>query len=113
MESSESIGGNRTRASQKAEQEMTRRKAESPKPKARRLARACGLTAIVLVATLHPFAQTPASSKTRQHVTALASERLEGRLAGSNGERLASAYLVSRLRRIGAKPLPVATHLLI
>ena len=92
---------------------MTRPKAESLKPKARRLARACGLTAIVLVATLHPSAQAPASSKTRQHVTALASERLEGRLVGSNGERLASEYLVSQLRRIGAKPLPGATDFLL
>ena len=38
--------------------------------------------------------------------TALASERLEGRLVGSNGEQLASDYLVSQLRRIGARPLP-------
>ena len=45
-------------------------------------------------------------SRTKPHVEALASERLEGRLAGSNGERLASNYIVWQLRRIGAKPLP-------
>ena len=59
---------------------------------------------IVVVATtagLH--AQT---SKTRAYVETLASPRLEGRLAGSNGERLASDYIVSELRKIGAKPLP-------
>lgn len=47
-----------------------------------------------------------AQSKTRAHVETLASPRLEGRLAGSNGERLASEYLVSELQKVGAKPLP-------
>src|SRR5262245_52297311 len=47
-----------------------------------------------------------AQSKTRAHVETLASPRLEGRLAGSNGEQLASDYLVSELQKIGAKPLP-------
>ena len=42
-----------------------------------------------------------ASSKTRPHVVALASDRLEGRLTGSAGERLAADYLVSELQRIG------------
>ena len=37
--------------------------------------------------------QTP--SKTRATVEALASERFEGRLAGSNGERLAGDYIAS------------------
>jgi hypothetical protein len=49
------------------------------------------------------FAQT---SKTRAHVEALASPRLEGRLAGSNGEKLAGEYIAAELRKIGAKPLP-------
>jgi Peptidase family M28/PA domain/PDZ domain len=47
-----------------------------------------------------------APSKTRAHVEALASPRLEGRLTGSAGEQLASDYLVSELRKMGAKPLP-------
>ncbi len=47
-----------------------------------------------------------APSTTRAHVEALASERFEGRLAGSNGERLAGDYIASQLRAIGAKPLP-------
>jgi Zn-dependent M28 family amino/carboxypeptidase len=46
------------------------------------------------------------SSTTRKHVETLASEKLEGRLTGSAGERLAGDYLVSELKRIGAKPLP-------
>ena len=45
-------------------------------------------------------------SKTRAHVQALASEKLEGRLAGSAGERLAGDYLAAELQKIGAKPLP-------
>jgi hypothetical protein len=50
-------------------------------------------------------AQAP-SFKTRAHVEALASPRLEGRLTGSAGERLAGDYLVSELQKMGAKPLP-------
>jgi hypothetical protein len=53
-------------------------------------------------------AQSATASRTRSHVTALASEQLEGRLAGSNGERLAADYLVAQLKRIGARPLPGA-----
>jgi hypothetical protein len=53
-------------------------------------------------------AQSSAAPRTRPHVEALASERLEGRLAGTKGERLAADYLVSQLQRIGARPLPGA-----
>ena len=57
--------------------------------------------------------QSPATaSRTREHVTTLASPRLEGRLVGSNGERLASEYLVAELKRIGARPLPGASDFL-
>jgi hypothetical protein len=69
-------------------------------------------TAIISAAGFQSRAQAPSTSKTRPHVTALASERFEGRLTGSNGERLASEYLVSQLRRIGAKPLPGAADFL-
>src|SRR5258707_15641328 len=69
--------------------------------------------AVAVVAALQLFAQAPATSKTRQHVSTLASERLEGRLVGSNGERLASDYLISQLRGIGAKPLPGASDFLL
>ena len=57
------------------------------------------------------YAQAPAAtpSRTRAHVTMLASDQLEGRLSGSAGERLASDYIVSQLQRIGAKPLPGQT----
>jgi Zn-dependent M28 family amino/carboxypeptidase len=68
-----------------------------------RTARSAGsaLIAVALAAGLHAQA-----SHTRSHVETLASSRLEGRLAGSNGERLASDYLVAELQKIGAKPLP-------
>ena len=56
---------------------------------------------IVGVAVLD--AQNP---QTRAYVETLASPRFEGRLAGSNGERLAADYIVSELQKIGAKPLP-------
>ena len=52
---------------------------------------------------------TAAAPPTKAHVAALASEALEGRLAGSPGERLAAEYLVSQLKRIGARPLPGRT----
>ena len=53
--------------------------------------------------------QAPATtSRTRAHVVALASDRLEGRLTGTNGEKLAADYLVAQLQRLGAKPLPGA-----
>ena len=51
------------------------------------------------------FAQA-AASKTKADVTALASDRMEGRLTGTAGERAAGDYIISELRRIGAKPLP-------
>jgi hypothetical protein len=73
------------------------------------LFRRFSLVAALLVAfATHPAGQTApaATSGTRPHVVALASDRLEGRLTGSKGERLASEYLISQLKRIGARPLP-------
>lgn len=57
------------------------------------------------------YAQAPASlaARTKAHVTALASDQLEGRLSGSTGEQRASEYIVKELQRIGAKPLPGQT----
>jgi hypothetical protein len=60
-----------------------------------------------------PIVAQQAPSKTRAHVEALASERFEGRLAGSNGERLASNYIAAQLKKIGAKPLPGHTDFLL
>jgi Zn-dependent M28 family amino/carboxypeptidase len=65
------------------------------------------LIVIAIAAGLHAQA-----SKTRAYVETLASSRLEGRLAGSNGERLAGDYIAAELQKIGAKPLPGQTSLL-
>ena len=65
------------------------------------------LGSMALVASLLE-AQAPSTtaSRTRQLVTTLASDQMEGRLSGSAGEQRASDYIVSQLERIGAKPLP-------
>ncbi|MEQ8820713.1 MAG: M20/M25/M40 family metallo-hydrolase [Sumerlaeia bacterium] len=49
----------------------------------------------------------------RDHVEFLASEGLEGRLTGSEGERLASEYLAAHLKLLGAQPLPDEDDLLV
>ena len=59
----------------------------------------------IVVAAAAAHAQS-ATSRTRAHVEVLASEKLEGRQAGSRGERLAAEYIARELTRIGAKPLP-------
>jgi hypothetical protein len=51
-------------------------------------------------------AQSSTTSAVRQHIETLASDKLDGRMTGSNGERLAAEYIVSQLEKIGAKPLP-------
>jgi hypothetical protein len=70
-------------------------------------------TAVLLLASANAasslYAQTAAPaqpSAARVHVEALASPKLEGRLTGSTGERLAAEYIASQLTRIGARPLP-------
>ena len=52
---------------------------------------------------------TSTASKTRTHVQTLASDKLEGRMAGSEGEKLAADYIAGELTRIDAKPLPGMT----
>ena len=68
--------------------------------KARKIVIVSAIFALSAIAALS--SQTP----TRVYVETLASPRLEGRLAGSNGEKLASDYIRSELQKIGAKPLP-------
>jgi Zn-dependent M28 family amino/carboxypeptidase len=59
---------------------------------------------LLLVASSLPLAQV--GSRTRERVEFLASDLLDGREAGSAGERLAGDYIASELVRLGAKPLP-------
>jgi len=57
-----------------------------------------------------PQAQTTSlQSRARTHVETLASDKFEGRLTGSPGEKLAADYIISELKRMGAKPLPGMT----
>jgi Zn-dependent M28 family amino/carboxypeptidase len=55
------------------------------------------------------YSQTATASKTRAHVETLASPKFEGRLTGTNGEKLAGDYLIAELRKLGARPLPGTT----
>jgi len=59
-----------------------------------------------LVDAPHAQTATAVQSRTRTHVETLASDKFEGRLTGSPGEKLAADYLISELKRLGAKPLP-------
>ncbi len=75
------------------------------------LTRRTSLHALWLLAALAatPQAQTSVATRTRAHVETLASDRFEGRLTGTEGERLAREYIASQLTRIGARPLPGRT----
>jgi len=64
---------------------------------------------ICCVSALSAVSAVAFGQDTHAYVHTLASERLEGRLAGSNGEKLAADFLVSELQKIGAKPLPGQT----
>ena len=60
----------------------------------------------LLLAVGLPSAQSTVTSQARAHVDFLASDKLEGREAGSEGERLAADYLATQLTRLGVRPLP-------
>ena len=64
------------------------------------------LASLALASTLYAQAPATVASRTKAHVTTLASDQLEGRLSGSAGEQRASDYLTAQLQRLGAKPLP-------
>jgi hypothetical protein len=57
-------------------------------------------------------AQAATVDALRAHVEFLAAERLEGRMTGSEGERLAAEYVARQLEEIGARPLPGAAGLI-
>jgi len=63
-------------------------------------------SAVIAISAVSSWIVSAQTSKTRTFVENLASPTFEGRLAGSNGERLASEYIVGELKKIGAKPLP-------
>ena len=70
----------------------------------KRLFSTIGVAVAILAAGLAGAQQTV--SPTRARVETLASEKFEGRLAGSNGERLAGEYIASQLQALGARPMP-------
>ena len=49
---------------------------------------------------------TAVQSRSKARVQTLASDKFDGRLTGSPGERLAGDFLIDELKRIGAKPVP-------
>ena len=63
------------------------------------------LVGVFAAAVIGGIGLAAADSRTRTHVETLASAKFDGRLTGTPGERLAGDYIVSELRRIGAKPL--------
>jgi hypothetical protein len=66
-----------------------------------------GLGLFVGVSAAAAQAQPAATpSRTRAHVDALASPKLEGRLTGTPGADAAAAYIEAELKRLGAQPLP-------
>ena len=108
VEPREGARGAQERAAEKADQEIMRHQhhaTNAEHAEHAELALLCGLGDLC-VRSSSQRPRDAQASKTRAHVEALASPRLEGRLAGSNGERLASDYLVAELQKIGAKPLP-------
>jgi Zn-dependent M28 family amino/carboxypeptidase len=64
------------------------------------------LALVCLTATVPHAAAQATASKTRADVTLLASDRLDGRQAGSPGAQLAADHLVAELKKMGAQPLP-------
>ena len=79
-----------------------------------RLDRHATRLAVIAVLAAPLSAQTPAPAATmRAHVETLASDAFDGRLAGSPGEAKAAAYLASELQRIGARPLPGLTGMVV
>jgi uncharacterized protein YciI len=79
----------------------------------RRILPAVAATAVAAAFVVSGVPRVGADTRTRAHVEALASAKLEGRLAGSLGEQLASRYIVGELSRIGAKPVPGARDYLL
>jgi Zn-dependent M28 family amino/carboxypeptidase len=71
----------------------------------------CLALVLVLGTAVPAFGQAqpavaPTPSRTRTHVDALASPKLEGRLTGTAGADAAAAYIEAELLRIGVQPLP-------
>ena len=67
------------------------------------------LLATLVCSSILSFAQLPisdelAKSSLKKHITFLADDKLEGRLVGSNGEKLAYEYITKNFKQFGLKP---------
>jgi hypothetical protein len=67
------------------------------------------IAASCLIASAPAFSQTATPSRSKTRIETLASDKFDGRLTGTPGERLAGDYLIDELKRMGAKPLPGMT----
>ncbi|MDH3404284.1 MAG: M20/M25/M40 family metallo-hydrolase [Acidobacteriota bacterium] len=67
--------------------------------------------AVPAVLALLPTAAEASQESLRRHVTYLASDALDGRLTGTDGEARARDYLVAQLDELGVEPLPGAEGL--
>jgi hypothetical protein len=72
----------------------------------RRLLTSTALAALTSVLAVAQGARAADPARLKTDISTLASERFGGRLTGTDGERLAREFIVSELKRIGAKPLP-------
>jgi hypothetical protein len=70
---------------------------------------ALAVVALTVVGLVSPAAASV--ERLREHVNYLASDALEGRLTGTEGESEAHDYLVARLTELGIQPLPEADSL--
>jgi Zn-dependent M28 family amino/carboxypeptidase len=75
----------------------------------RSITQTLAIAATCLSVAAPTYSQTATSSRVRTHVETLASPKMEGRLTGSPGEKLAADYLIAELKKIGARPLPGMT----
>ena len=71
-----------------------------------RSATSVALLVVAVATSAAAQSAAPAAAKTRADLELLASERLGGRQAGSEGARLAAEYLAAELKKLGAQPLP-------
>lgn len=60
----------------------------------------------VAVAQQPPTASTPNVERLREHVTYLASNKLQGRRTGTQGATQAANYIAAEFKRLGLKPVP-------
>ena len=67
------------------------------------------LKRLIVVSSILALAAVPtlgSVESVKEHIEYLASEKLEGRMTGSEGERLAADYIARELKELGATPLP-------